>query len=315
MSKVPHLVADIGGTNARLALATCERELKRQQIYECGRFDSLSAVFKSYLADLSDKPSAAAIAIANPVLGDWVKMTNAPWQFSKENLRRELQLERLVVLNDFTALALAIPHLQPHEAIQCGGGGARVNAAVGVIGPGTGLGVSGLVWNNGDWHPLASEGGHATYTPVSEREQQVAAVLSRKFGHVSAERIISGQGLENVYQALSELNGNANAPLSAAEITARALAQECEQCVETLTIFCASLGTVAGNLALTLGALGGVYLGGGIVPKILPFLQHSQFRERFENKGRFTHYLAEIPTYVITAPYPALAGAMIALEK
>lgn len=315
MHRIPHLVADIGATNARLALASSERRLTQEQVFDCGRYDSLSAVFNTYLAQLEEKPEAAAIAIANPVIGDLVKMTNHHWQFSRENLRRELHLEKLVVLNDFTALAIAIPHLQPYEVVQCGGGAAHVNGAIGVLGPGSGLGVSGLIWSDGDWHPLASEGGHATYTPVSEREQQMASVLAGRFGHVSCERVVSGQGLVNVYQALCELDGAPAENLSAADITQRALDKSCERCVETADIFCASLGTIAGNLALTLGALGGIYLGGGILPKMLPLLQQSQFRERFENKGRFTHYLSEIPSFVITAEYPALAGAMIALEK
>lgn len=315
MHRIPHLVADIGATNARLALASSERELMQEQVFECGRYDSLSTVFNTYLAQLKEKPEVAAIAIANPVIGDWVSMTNHHWQFSRENLRRELHLDKLVVLNDFTALAIAIPYLQPYEVVQCGGGRAHVNGAIGVLGPGSGLGVSGLIWSNDDWHPLASEGGHATYTPISEREQQMAMLLARRFGHVSCERVVSGQGLGNIYQALCELDGVTIETLTAADITQRALAKTCERCIETVDIFCASLGTIAGNLALTLGALGGIYLGGGILPKIIPLLQQSQFRERFENKGRFTQYLSEIPSFIITAEYPALAGAMIALEK
>lgn len=311
------LVADVGATNVRLALVEGDsRRLQQEQIFECKSYNSLKAVIDDYYSALTQKPTVAAVAMPNPILGDQVKMTNHTWQFSIECLRRQLHLEKLRVLNDFTALAMAVPYLQPQDYLQVGGNAGRVNYAIGVIGPGTGLGVSGLVWGaDGGWHPLMSEGGHTSYTPLTEREWAMSQVLNQKFGHVSFERVVSGMGLVSVYQALCELDGVPADNLTAPDVCQRALDYSCARCAETLDIFCAGLGTVAGNLALTLGAKGGMYIGGGIVPHILGYLKQSEFRKRFESKGRFTDYLTEIPTYIITNETPTLIGAMIALEQ
>ena len=265
---------------------------------------------------MEPRPTQAALAVAMPIIGDQVKMTNYErWSFSIEATRRILGLEKLILLNDFTALALALPRLEQSELQQVGGGSAVAKATIGLIGPGTGLGVSGLVWAGDHWVPLTTEGGHVTLSPVTEQEWKIACILQQRFGHVSTERLLSGPGLVNLYQALAELEGRTPEDLQPPMITERALAGSCSLCRQTVEIFCAMLGTAAGNLAVTLGALGGVYIGGGIVPQLGNFFDQSAFRERFEAKGRFQSYLAAIPTYVITADNPALRGVAAAFEN
>ena len=244
-------------------------------------------------------------------------MTNGHWAFSIAALQRELGFERLVVINDFSALALALPGLQPSELRQLGGGAAVAGAPRALIGPGTGLGVSGLLAGDapGRWLPLQGEGGHVTLAASNPREAAVVQVLRNEFGHASAERAISGQGLEALYAAVCRLDAiPGSTPLPAAEVSRRALAAIDAQCVEALDLFCGFLGIVAGNLALTLGATGGVYIGGGIVPRLGEGFTRSRFRACFEDKGRFRSYLEAIPVFVIhTEVSPALLGAARAL--
>lgn len=315
----PRLLGDVGGTNARFALQRAPgAALTDIRTLPAKDHPSLEAAMRHYL-HLSGGvvPVEAAIGIANPVVGDWVQMTNHHWAFSIETMRQALELKRFVVVNDFTALALSLPSLQAHEWRQLGGQAPRERAPIGLVGPGTGLGVSGLlpVGENG-WVPLAGEGGHVTLSPATPREWAVVAWLHERFGHASAERAVSGQGLENLYQALCALDGVAEAPtLTAAQISQRGLAGDDARCTEALQLFCAWLGSVAGNLALTLGATGGVYIGGGIAPRLGPFLQRSALRERFEAKGRFQPLLANIPLLLIdAATSPALLGAACALD-
>ncbi len=310
----PDLVADIGGTNARFSLIDANRQPYAEKALPCAAFSGLTAAVQAYLAAVGGpRPTQAAFAVATPISGDWIQFTNSDWSFSTEAVGRELDLERLLILNDFTALALALPLLTPDERRPVGGGTAVEDAPIGLLGPGTGLGVSGLVWSGQDWIPLQSEGGHVTFSPVDQREWAVAQVLQRRFGHPSPERLLSGPGLVNLYQALAEVEGWSAAVLEPAEITDRALAGTCPHCRDVLEIFCGALGTAAGNLAITLGAQGGVYIGGGIVPRLGDFFDRSSFRARFEAKGRFSSYLAAVPTWVITAANPALRGVAAAL--
>lgn len=308
----PRLLADVGGTNARFAIETAPLQFEKVQVLACSEHASLGAAIKAYLAGIGadcGKIRHAAIAIANPVDGDVVAMTNHHWSFSIAGLRYELGLDALAVVNDFTALAMALPYLTPSQRVQVGGGVPVPGRTVGLIGPGTGLGVSGIVPFGQHWVPLASEGGHASFAPGDEDEIGILRDLSRELGHVSAERLLSGPGLETILRALSGKD------LAAAEITRRALSGECADCVRTVECFCAVLGSVAGNVALTLGATGGVYIGGGIVPRLLGIFEHSQFRARFEAKGRLAAYVARIPTYVITEPYPAFLGVSAILSE
>ena len=317
-STYPRLLGDIGGTNARFAWQSDPASMPSDiDTLAAGAYPGLLEAIVDYL-DMHGKPvpASCAIGIANPVLGDHVQMTNHHWSFSVSDLQRELGLQRLRVINDFTALALALPTLDRSERRQVGGGQGVPGEPIGLVGPGTGLGVSGLVpTGRGEAAvPLDGEGGHVSLAATDEREDQVVGVLRRRFGHASAERAVSGQGLENLYQALCELDGEAVPPLVAPEITDRALQGE-PRCVEVLGLFFSFLGTVAGNLALSLGARGGVYIGGGIVPRLGDAIDRSSFRRSFEQKGRMTSYLAGIPTFVIQAEVsPALVGASRALD-
>ncbi len=314
------LLGDIGGTNARFAWQAGDGA-PLQDILALATADhpSVGAAISHFLAATGrNAPPWCAIGIANPITGDRVQMTNSHWSFSISALQAELGFERLRVINDFTALALALPDLVPSELRQLGGAATVPDSAIGLIGPGTGLGVSGLLpgATPGTWVPLQGEGGHVTLPAADEREAAVLRVLHERFGHASAERAVSGMGLEALHAALTTLDEPANTKpaLPAAEITARALAGSDARCTEAVALFCSFLGSVAGNLALTLGARGGVYIGGGIVPRLGALFEGSAFRERFEAKGRFRGYLAQIPVFVIhTSVSPALLGAARAL--
>lgn len=310
------LVADIGGTNARFALHRrgTRAEFAQERVYACTDFARFEDAVSAYLGECGERVQLAAVAIANPVCGDAIRMTNHHWAFSIASARRELGLERLAVLNDFTALALSIPHLPPAELRQLGGGEPVPEAAIGLIGPGTGLGVSGLVWSGTRWLPLASEGGHVGYAPRTAREWAMSEILRKRYGaYLSVERIASGPGLAALYEAYCVLDGIEPESLSPAQVGERALARAEPRFVEVFETFCAALGCTAGNLALTLGARGGVYIGGGIVSRWGEAFERSLFRGAFEAKGRFRDYLAPIPVYVIHARHPALIGAAAAL--
>lgn len=313
------LLGDIGGTNARFAWQSEPgAAFSGLATYPCAQYDSLASAIRHYLlTHRKSIPSACAIGIANPVTDDRVQMTNHHWSFSISELQRELGLQRLMVINDFTALALSLPALGPADLHQIGSGTAVAGAAIALIGPGTGLGVGGLVSDaHGNRVPIASEGGHATLAATNSREAAVIKYLQGRLGHVSAERVLSGPGLVNLYAANCEL---ADAPvgndLGASEVIAQARIGV-PNAVAACDMFFGFLGTTAGNLALTLGARGGVYLGGGILPRLVDALQESVFRERFVSKGRMRPYLEAIPTWLITADVsPALLGASRALDQ
>ncbi len=306
------LLADIGGTHARLAWqAGPGAPLSHVATHACADHADLEAVLRHHLlVHALPAPIEAAVGIANPVTGDVVRMTNRDWSFSTEALRRSLGLTRLLVLNDFTALALALPTLTADERVQVGGADAVPGAAIALLGAGTGLGVSGLL--AGDV-PIEGEGGHVTLAGTDAGEDAAIDWLRQRFGHASAERALSGPGLVNLYHAVCHRQGVSAQGFDAAEITAQGADVQCQAAVD---LFLALLGTVAGNLALSLGARGGVYLGGGIVPRLLERLVGSAFRVRFEAKGRFAAYLAAIPVFVIrSAESPALRGAARALDR
>lgn len=314
------LIADIGGTNARFALLT-NGEIGDEKELLCADYPDLVTAVETYLNEAGSdqaplRPREAAIAIAGPLTGDIVRMTNSPWQFSLMRTRRALGFERLLLLNDFTALAMAIPLLPAEQLEQVGGSIGMPDAPIALLGAGTGLGVSGLVRCDRRWVPLQGEGGHVTLAATNDREHALLTYLRHRYGHVSAERVLSGPGIVNLHEAVCAVDPRgARAALTAEEITRRGLAGESPECVETLVLFCAFLGSVAGNLALTLGAAGGVYIGGGIVPKLGAFFAASPFRERFVAKGRYDEYLAPIPTYVIRAARPAFIGLAAAFDE
>ncbi len=310
MGKALRLVGDIGGTNARFALvADGSSKPHKEQVMRCAEFEGLEQAIRHYLADQGNPGiREAALDVATGITGDFVQLTNGPWGFSIEKTREALALDRLHVINDFTALALAVPTLQPHELSQVGGGKAVAGTAIAVIGPGTGLGVSGLLPAGEGWIALQGEGGHTAFSPMSEREIEVLRWLMQRFEHVSTERAVSGMGLENLYQGLCTLDRVAAQALNPAQITEAALAGDEVHCREALDMFCAILGTAAANLVVTLGARAGCYIGGGIVPRLGEYFSRSPFRARFECKGRFSPYVSAIPTYVILAETPALRG-------
>ena len=319
------LLADIGGTHMRLAW---QREpggaLHDTRVLPTGAYPTVDAAIAAYLAAVSGAlgdatPREAALGIATPVTGDTVQMTNHPWHFSQSALRATLGLERLVVINDFTALALALPTLTPGQLHAVGGGPAVAGSAIALLGPGTGLGVSGLVFAPGQPHgvPLSGEGGHVTLAAQTPLEWQVLQLLQARYGHVSAERAVCGAGLVDLYQAVCQLaqSGSDDVAATPAEVSQRALQGHDPLALQALDLFCGFLGSVAGDLALTLGARGGVYIGGGIVPRLGAWFGQSTFRARFEAKGRFQPYLAAIPCWVIHADAsPALQGAARALD-
>ncbi|MGZ3181933.1 MAG: glucokinase [Telluria sp.] len=308
------LLADIGGTNARFALQSDGGPFECIEVLQCAAYPTIGEAMAAYLALAASRGFAvegmrhAAIAIANPVDGDAVQMTNHHWSFSISALRAERGLDTLLVVNDFAALAMSLPHLKEQQRVQIGDGEQLPGRPIGVIGPGTGLGVSGVIPCGSGWVALASEGGHSTFAPGNGAEMAILDYAWREFGHVSAERLLSGPGLELIHRALFGQR------MAAPDITSRALDGSCPECTETVEHFCAILGSVAGNVALTLGSTGGMYIGGGIVPRLGDLFKKSQFRRRFEDKGRLAPYLARIPTFLITEPYPALIGvsAMLA---
>ncbi len=326
----PRLLADIGGTYARFTLETAPGEFAHAATLRCADHADFHAAISAYLTTLPEGPiQHAAVAIANPVEGDEVRMTNYHWQFSIAQMRERLGLDTLVVVNDFTALAMALPRLAPDGKRQVGGGVAHEHSVIGLLGAGSGLGMSGLIPADDGWIALGTEGGHTSFSPRDERELAILnhawkqlprsdgplptssspSAAPGALGHVSFERLLSGPGLELIYRALAERAGvRAAEGLSAPEITRRALAGSDAACVETLDAFCAMLGTAAANLAVTLGALGGIYIGGGIVPRLGSYFDRSPFRARFEDKGRFSSYLAQIPTWVITADNATFLG-------
>lgn len=321
-STFPRLVGDVGGTNARFAWqASPGAALSDVATLPCADHATLQDAMKHYLAGLHGgagaSPRWCAIGIANPVVGDQVRMTNHHWSFSIEAVRTLLGLDRFLVINDFTALALSLSSLAVDEVRQVGPGAAQAGAPIGLLGPGTGLGVSGLLPARGQQRaiPINGEGGHVTLAATDALEESVVRRLRERFGHASAERALSGPGLVNLYVALCEVHAVPAQPIEAAEVSARARAGTDAQCVQALGLFFSFLGNVAGNLALSLGARGGVYIGGGIVPRLGDAIDRSRFRERFEAKGRFGSYLQSIPTLVVQARVsPALVGAARALD-
>ena len=312
----PRLLGDIGGTNARFALVHGDGSaITHELTLPTGQFPDLAAAARTYLQSVGQAPvRQACIAMANPIDGDVLKMTNNHWQFSIEATRQALGLDNLLMLNDWEAMAMAAPALQGRDLEQIGSGEPVPDAPKGLIGPGTGLGVSSLVRSRrGDWVPIAGEGGHVSLSPTCAREADILRILWRTHPHVSAERAISGMGLENLYRAVCVLNGTEAETLVAAQVTERALAANDVACEEALERMCSLLGNTAANLALTLGARGGIYIGGGVIGRLGDYFAQSGFRAAFEAKGRFVNYMQGIPTYVIRAEQPALIGCAMAL--
>ncbi len=305
----PTLIGDIGGTNARFAIAA-GGSFDRLTALHTGDHPTLLAAIRHYLSGLHPtlQPAAACLAIAGPVSGDAVALTNQNWSFSIAAMQAELGVAEMVVMNDFAATAMALPHLAEADRLKIGPGTPLAQGPIVVVGPGTGLGVGTLAPVPGGWLQLPGEGGHVTMPAATLEESRILDRLRARFDHVSAERVISGQGLVNLYEAICEEHGRLPRPRMPSEVTDAALSGADTDCVHALELFCAMLGTVAGDLALTLGATGGVYIAGGILPRFPERFASSSFRTRFEDKGRLRDFVAPIPTYLVVHPNTALLG-------
>ncbi len=314
----PALIGDIGGTNARLALVT-PGAFEPHDILSlpCADYFGLVEAVNDYLTRVGAvgerAPREACLAFACPIRGDRIKMTNNHWSFSRAEVQEALGLTLFKAINDFTAQALGVPHVPEADLVEVQPGEALPHAARLVIGPGTGLGVAGLFPGRHAWIPLPAEGGHVTFAPTDEREQNLLRHFRNRYGRVSVERILCGQGLLDLYLAHCSLKGSNPAYATPAEVSAAA--GEDPVARDTLLRFLKILGDVCGDAALTLGARGGVYLCGGILPRLLDWLPQSRFREAFADKGRMGPYTAALPVRVVTAPWPGLLGAAEALHN
>lgn len=305
------LIADIGATNARFAL-TDRKGFYHEQTLSCTDYPDIQEAVRAYLVQAapSQNPDKASFAIAGPVHGDTFAMTNHGWAFSVEQVRKELGLESLHLMNDFKAVALAVPYIEADYLQKIGGGEPITGSPKAIIGPGTGLGVAGIVpdaW--GRYVAIPGEGGHVTMPARTQRQFDIFCALRQKYRHVSAERVCSGKGLVNLYNAIKALDAHDKLPeRTPEEISEAALSKTCTVCQEALDLMMINLGTTAGNLALTYGALGGVYIAGGIPAKLGGYFQQSQFYKEFISKGRFEDYLKPIPVYLIFHPHIAFVG-------
>ena len=303
------LLGDIGATNARLALLS-DAGLGPISWFAVAEFPRFAGAVKAFLDCHGPRSpvAAALLAVAGPVDGDRCVLTNCPWTIDAAELRAAFGFAHVHICNDFEATALALPHLTAADLYPLGGGAAVAGAPMAVLGPGTGLGVACFVPGFRRSTVIPSEGGHATMAAASPREDAIIDHLRRQFGHVSAERVVSGSGLENLYRAVIAVDGVEAPGRTAAEITQATLADGCPVARAALDLFCAMLGTIAGNVALMFGARGGVFIAGGIAPRLTEFMARSEFRARFEHKGRFRAYLAAIPSSIIVHPAATFVG-------
>ncbi len=309
------LVADVGGTNFRMAMARGDRIDESTLVSRpCARFSGLDEAIAAYLDTQGRKsrPDEVCVAVAGPVTGERVRLTNLDWDICRPRLQDSLGVQRLLVINDFVALSMAVPGLRSDQYVAVGAASeGMARAPIALLGPGTGLGVSALIPHGADWIPVATEGGHASIAPGDDYERELLGILLRQIEPVPLERVLSGPGLSLLYSAMSEMEGQVRGAADAATIVSSALSESSGFCQQVLDRFCAMLGSAAGNLALTLGARGGVYLGGGILPRMAGFFAASPFRARFEAMGgQDFDYVAAIPTRLIVAEHPGLEGAL-----
>lgn len=314
----PVLVADIGGTHARFALAEpcvpTRPAVSLAREYEVRQFASLGQAALHYLTCVGHRPRGFVVAVASAIVGDCIKVTNNDWSFSIEELRRQLELERIKVINDFAAVGLAIPHLLPHELEPIGQAEPGLRHAdsdrhYAALGPGTGMGVCRVLLRKGRAIVLESEGGHIAFAPGSDYEIAILQAMMKRFARVSVERLICGPGLLNLYQAVCAVDGVPGALTGPEQITAAALAGADAQAVRAVEQMCAMLGSFAGDVALIHGAWDGVYLGGGLTATLMPWLARGEFRRRFADKGRFAGLVRTIPTFAIARVESGLLGA------
>jgi glucokinase len=315
------LVADIGGTHARFALVDADAEgvtLREPEVLPTHQFASVVDAVRHYLEGRGAKPMAAALAVAGPVENGRIALTNAGWSFSEREFGAALGIAQVRLINDFEAIAFAAPHFGAADLVDIGSAraphGGRAAETVAIVGPGTGLGVGGYVKTRRGIVTLASEGGHAGFAPSDDVEIAILKILARRHGRVSNERLLSGPGLVAIHDALAEIEGRAPVKVEAEDVTAQALADPASLGGQAFARFCAILGAACGDIALILGARDGVLLAGGILPRMANALAKSNFRARFEAKGRFEDYLKAIPTRLVVQDYSGLLGAGWALK-
>jgi glucokinase len=306
----PILIGDIGGTNARFSLLTdANAEAKQFPIVQTARFATIDDAIQQVVLDkTSVQPRATILAVAGPINGDEIPLTNCPWVVRPRNLIGNLGFEDVMVVNDFEAQALAVASLGDEHGIKIGGGEELAGHSKVVLGPGTGLGVAGLVHALDAWIPVPGEGGHVDLGPRSARDLQIFPHIERIDGRVSAEQILCGRGLAGLYHAICTADGVEAKYNDPADVSVNGLSGENAQAAEALRLFATYLGRLAGDMACTFMARGGVYLAGGIPQKILPALQGPEFRAAFEDKAPHNALMSTIPTYVVTHPLAALAG-------
>jgi len=310
------LVGDIGGTNARFALVDfdgVDPQLIEPTSYKGQDYGTAEDAIEHYLAKMGVKHAdQAVVAVAGPIEHGTVHFTNSDWKLSEDSLRRAGGFRSARLINDFTAQALAAPRLAPKDLRQIGPLTTSGEGDLAILGPGTGFGAAGMVRRHGVETPLTTEGGHIGFAPTDDTEIEILRVLIKRFGRCSIERLLSGPGMEDLHVILGEIEGRQVDELSAKQITEQGVAgHPC--CKVTIDRFCAILGGAAGDLALALGARGGVFIAGGIAPRIVDLLDKSGFRERFEAKGRLSHFTRDIPTHVVMNPHTALIGAAMAM--
>ena len=308
------LVADIGGTNARFALVGPEgNALLDVRYLVCAEYPSLTEAIQDYLQTASFRPDRGVISIAAPITGEDLSMTNHHWRFNIGEICETLGWQSLQVINDYTALALAVGVLDSEHCVAIGGGSILPGYPVAIIGPGTGLGVAGAVPQGNAWMPIESQGGHVCYGPQTVEEARVLESIGERVSPITAETLVSGPGISLLYEAMTRIESGVSKHISPAEVS-RLANENDPQAFKALSMFCDVLGTVAGDLALTMGARGGVYICGGIAPRMIKFIKASGFRQRFEQHGKMSGYLQKIPVFVVTEDSPGLIGTMQALR-
>jgi len=316
MSELPNVVADVGGTNARFALVNPgETEVFNAETLPVKDFENLSSAFRHYAnGNGLVGTKRLCVALAGPIDGDDVQLTNGDWAFSISDTRSELGLLSLILINDFKAQAMALAYIGEDQLVLLGGRTPVQGRPKVIVGPGTGLGVAALVPNGERYTVVESEGGHSGLAPTSEHDIAIYRKLLQQYGRVSAERVLCGAGLRNLYSTLGELDGVETGSYTEAEIVEEALAGTDASCLKALDVFLAYLGAVAGDFALTFGALGGVYIAGGIVPRVKDHIANTEFRSRFEAKGRLSYMQKDIPTYLVMSEHAGLIGAAACLN-
>jgi len=308
------LIADVGGTNIRLATVS-NSTIENIECFKCGDYESLETIVAHYIDKNELQINDACFGIAGPVVGDMFSMTNLGWSFSGASVKEALGINNVHFINDYTAIAMSLASLSTEQLTTIHQGQQDVDAPRVVCGPGTGLGVAQLVKANGFYQCISGEGGHSDFAPTDRRQLKLLEHLMTRFEHVSIERLLSGQGIVNIYQSLAFIDGIETQALDASQISLAYINKNDSLCIETMEIFYSTLAQYLGNMVLASGAFGGVYIAGGIMPRLIDVLDKSAFVQAFSRKGRFSAYVLKAPIYLITEPQPGLIGAQVYLSQ